>query len=158
LQVPDEITTRATVMGFYARDQWQVNRKLTLSYGLRWEYFPVPTRKDRGLENYNPLTNQMMICGVGAQPMDCGVKVSKGNFAPRLGIAYRLSSDTVIRAGYGITNDPYVLSRPMVTNYPALVALRLDGSNSLTSARPIAQGIPPLVAPDLGNGLIDVPG
>src|SRR5690606_10694537 len=74
------------------------------------------------------------------------------------GIAYRLSNDTVIRAGYGITNDPYVLSRPMVTNYPALVALRLDGSNSFTSARPIAQGIPPLVAPDLGNGLIDVPG
>ncbi|MCC6262245.1 MAG: TonB-dependent receptor [Bryobacterales bacterium] len=158
LQVPDEITTRATVMGFYARDQWQINRKLTLSYGLRWEHFPVPTRKDRGLENYNPLTNQMMICGVGAQPMDCGVKVSKRNFAPRLGIAYRISSDTVIRAGYGITNDPYVLSRPMVTNYPALVALRLDGSNSFTSARPIEQGIPPLVAPDLGNGLIDVPG
>lgn len=158
LQVPDEITTRATVMAFYARDQWQVNRRLTLSYGLRWEYFPVPTRKDRGLENYNPLTNQMMICGVGNQPMDCGVKVSKGNFAPRLGIAYRPAKGLVIRAGYGITNDPYVLSRPMVTNYPALVALRMEGPNAHTSSGPIEQGIPALSAPDLGNGLIDVPG
>lgn len=157
LQVPDEITTRATVMGFYARDQWQVNRKLTLSYGLRWEYFPVPTRKDRGLENYDPLTNLMMVCGVGDQPKDCGVRVSKRNFAPRLGIAYRLSENTVIRAGYGITNDPYVLSRPMVTNYPALVALTLEGPNSMTAARPIEQGIPALTPPDLGNGLIPVP-
>ena len=37
-------TTRNKAFSFYARDQWQVNPKLTVSYGTRYEYFPIPTR------------------------------------------------------------------------------------------------------------------
>jgi len=157
LQVPDQITTRSSVYGLYLRDQWQATRRLTLSIGMRWEYFPVPTRADRGIENYNPNTNQMMICGVGNQPLDCGINISKKGFAPRFGLAYRLSERTVIRAGYGITNDPYMLARPMVTNYPALVALTLDGANAFQPARTLQQGIPELVVPDIASGLVTVP-
>ena len=62
---------------------------MTVSYGTRWEYFPVPTRADRGLERYNVDTNQMMIGGVGSVPKDLGVKVSKTLFAPRLGMTFR---------------------------------------------------------------------
>ena len=64
-----------------------------------------------------------------------------------------MTEGTIFRAGYGITNDPYVLSRPMVTNYPTLVALTLEGANAFQPARPIEQGIPPITVPDLGNGL-----
>ncbi len=157
LQVPDEITTRASIYGLYLRDQWQATRRLTISMGLRWEYFPVPTRADRGIENYDLATNQMMICGVGNQPLDCGIRPSRGGFGPRFGLAYRFSEKTVIRAGYGITNDPYSLARPMVTNYPTLVALTLDGANAYLPARTLQQGIPALTPPDLGNGLVTVP-
>ncbi len=56
-QVPDEYNTRQKNYSFYIRDRWNVSRRLTLSYGLRWEYFPFPTRADRGMERYDYTTN-----------------------------------------------------------------------------------------------------
>ena len=76
-------------------DQWQLNRKLTLSYGLGWEYYPPATRKNRGMELYNFNDNTLLICGVGNTPTDCGLQVSKHLFAPRVGIAYRLKENFV---------------------------------------------------------------
>lgn len=156
LQVPDEYTVRASMHSLYFRDQWQVNRRLTLSLGTRWEYFPMPRRADRGLERYDPLTNKMMVCGVGDVPMDCGVSQSKTLFGPRIGVAFRMREDFVIRAGYGITVDPYSLARPMRTNYPMLVVLNLNGVNAFQPAGQLRDGIPQLQAPDLGNGIIDI--
>ncbi len=158
-------TTRNKAFSVYARDQWQVNPRLTLSYGTRWEYFPVPTRADRGLERYNPATNKMEIGGVGSVPKDLGVKVSKLLFAPRLGLAWRPSEKLVVRAGYGISNDPYALARPMRTNHPILTNLVVpssnffwvpSGSGALTPNR-LSEGIPPVPVIDIGNGIIDVP-
>lgn len=156
LQVPDEYTVRANMHSLYIRDQWQVNRKLTLSLGTRWEYFPMPTRADRGMENYNPVTNKMEVCGVGTVPTDCGVSQSKRLFAPRVGVAWRAKDDFVVRAGYGITIDPYSLARPMRTNYPLLVVLNIQGATSVLPAGTLGAGIPEIPVPDLGNGVIDI--
>src|SRR5207245_9884652 len=130
---------------------------MTISYGTRWEYFPIPTRANRGLERYDVNTNQMMIGGVGSVPMDLGVKVSKTMFAPRLGVTYRATPGIVFRAGFGITNDPYSLARPLRTNHPAVLNLLLDAPNSLAFVSPLAAGIPLIPDPNLGNGLISVP-
>ena len=157
-EVDAPYTTRATQYSMYARDQWQVRPKLTVSYGMRWEYFPVPTRADRGLERYNPETNMMEIGGVGSVPRDLGVHESKGLFAPRVGFAYRPTSTLVIRAGFGITNDPYSLSRPMRTNHPILLNLVVPSPNSLGWSSRLEEGIPAIADPDLGNGIIPVPG
>ena len=157
-QVPDEYFTRQRNVALYIRDRWNVNRKLTMSYGLRWEYYPFPTRRDRGLEWYNPETNKMHICGVGQVPRGCGVDISKANFAPRIGFAYRPKDDFVIRAGYGITYDPFSLQRPLRTNYPLLLIQNIPSPTSFSWVSPIAQGIPRAVVPDLGNGIIDIPG
>ncbi len=151
-------TTRNWQYSLYVRDQWQVNPRLSVSYGTRWEYFPVPTRADRGLERYNINTNMMEIGGVGDVPEDLGVKVSKRLFAPRIGIAYRPTQTFVIRAGYGLTNDPYAMARPMRTNHPVLINFNLTGVNSFTPViTALSAGIPPVAAPDLGNGIISVP-
>src|SRR5439155_17283680 len=131
--------------------------KLTLSYGTRWEYFPIPTLADRGLERYDANTNQMLIGGVGSVPEDLGVKVSKTLFAPRLGATYRINDGMVLRAGFGITNDPYSLARPLRTNHPAVLNLLIQGPNSLAFASRLADGIPPIADADLGNGRISVP-
>jgi hypothetical protein len=157
LQVPDEYSTRVWLHSFYLRDQWQVNRKLTLNYGTRWEYFPMPTRADRGMERYDFAANQMLVCGVGVVPRDCGVNHSRRLFAPRIGIAYRLTDTFVMRAGYGITNDPFSVARPHRTNHPVLLAHNIAQPNSFQPATTLAQGISPVSAPDLGNGIIDVP-
>src|SRR6202035_2736177 len=46
-------TTRAWRYGLYVRDRWNVTPKLTLSYGMRWEYYPLPRRVDEGIGLYN---------------------------------------------------------------------------------------------------------
>jgi hypothetical protein len=158
-------TTRNKAFSVYARDQWQINSKLTLSYGTRWEYFPIPTRADRGLERYNVRTNKMEIGGVGGVPMDLGVKVSKTMFAPRAGLAWRPTEKMVVRAGFGISNDPYAMARPMRTNHPILTNLVVASDNffwvrsangALTPNR-LSEGIPAVPPGDVGNGIIDLP-
>jgi hypothetical protein len=44
--------------------------------------------------------------GNGSTPLDTGVNNGKGQLVPRVGIAYRLDSKTVIRSGYGMSVDP----------------------------------------------------
>jgi hypothetical protein len=151
------ITTRNWAQGYYIRDQWQATRNLTLTLGVRYEYYPISTRESRGLELYDPDTNQMLIGGVGSVPTDLGVKVSRKLFSPRLGVAYRLGSKWVFRSGYGINTDPYPVARPMRTNYPILIATNITGANTFQYVSRTEDGIPPIAFPDLGNGIIDIP-
>jgi len=159
-QVPDEYNTRAQQYSLYLRDRWTVSRKLSVSYGMRWEYFPFPTRADRGLEVYNPETNKVRVCGVGGVPLRCGVTESKTMFAPRAGFAYRVNDGFVIRAGYGLTNDPFSHARTFRTNYPLLLVDNIQGANDFVPYNPsgISAGIPIVTPPNLGNGIIDIPG
>jgi len=158
LEVDDPYTTRMRSYSFYARDQWQAASKLTVSYGARWEYFPIPTRADRGLERYNPNTNMIEIGGIGSVPTDLGIKVEKGLIAPRLGVTYRATPTLVMRAGFGITNDPYSLARPLRTNHPVLLNLVVPAANSWAWAGRMADGIPAIPEPSLGNGIIPIDG
>ncbi len=150
-------TTRMRSYSFYVRDQWQVTNRLTIAYGTRYEYFPMPTRADRGLERYNPATNMMEIGGIGAVPRDLGVSMEKGLFAPRVGLTFRASPTFVARGGFGITNDPYSLARPMRTNHPILLNLVVEAPNSFAWAGRTADGVPAIADPDLGNGIIPIP-
>ena len=150
-------TTRSWQYSFYVRDQWQVGPKVTLSFGTRYEYFPIPTRADRGLERYNLETNMMEIGGLGGVPEDLGISMEKNLFAPRFGMTYRMTDTAVLRGGFGVTNDPYSLSRSMRTNHPILVNL-YDEADSFMWVRPIEQGIPAIPDPDLTSGIIAVPG
>ncbi|MDX2268143.1 MAG: carboxypeptidase-like regulatory domain-containing protein [Bryobacter sp.] len=158
LQVPDEYNTRTSMLSFYVRDQWQVNRKLTLSYGTRIEHFPMPIRGgDRGMERYDFATNEIQVCGVGSVPRDCGTKVASLLFSPRLGVAYRMTEKTVIRTGFGINWDPWNLARPLRTNYPILAAFNLAPA-ALDWATTLSQGLPTLPDPVVGSsGRISIP-
>jgi len=150
-------TTRTWRQSLYVRDRWQVTQSLTLNYGVRWEYFPTPTRADRGFERYNADDNKIYVGGVGDVPKNMGVNASKKLFAPRFGFAQRIGDKTVIRGGYGISWDPYSLARALRTNHPVLTELVLQAPNTLSAASRLQDGIPEIVAPGLGNGIIDIP-
>src|SRR5262249_47750565 len=153
----DEYEVGTWLMSAYARDRWNVTPKLTLDYGLRWEYFPVASRPDRGIEYYDASTNKVLLCGFGSIQKNCGIEVSKKLCAPRFGLAYRLKDTMVIRAGYGLTNDPYEGLEFVRANYPILAALYIQTPNSLFPEGTLAQGIPPIATPDLDNGVVDIP-
>lgn len=156
--VPDEYNVRMALYSLYLRDRWNVTPKLTVSYGIRWEYFPIPRRPDRGIERYDPATNQMLLCGLGNVPSDCGVTVSKKQFAPRVGIAYRPTRTLVLRAGYGITNDPFQGSELLRANYPILIPENISAPNSFQYATTLSAGIPRIALPDTSQGRISIPG
>ena len=66
--------------GFFAQDQWRIKPKLTLNYGLRWDF-------ESGLGNFsNP---------------------DYTAWAPRVGLAYSPDAKTVIRAGFGMFFDRF---------------------------------------------------
>jgi hypothetical protein len=90
-------------------------------------------------------------------PRDCGVEITKLGFAPRFGFAYRPTEQFVIRGGYGITNDPFNLAKPQRTNHPLLLAYTLPAPDTYLPAGRLAEGIPKIPTPDLGNGIIDIP-
>ncbi len=157
-QYPDDgYTTRAKLFSVYARDQWQVTRRLTFTYGSRWEYFPFPRRADRGLERYDFDNNKIWACGVGVVPVNCGINVGAGQFAPRGGVAWRVTDTFVVRAGYGITTDPFNWSRPLRTNYPILTNQAIEAASTFYWATTLRDGIPAVPAPALGNGILDLP-
>lgn len=151
------IIFKAKAYSFYVRDGWQVNQKLTVTLGTRWEYYPMPKREGRGIERYDFTNNTMQVCGVGSIPEDCGVKLSKRLFSPRLGIAWRISDSLVLRTGYGITYDPVSLARTFRTNYPMLINLNIVPVNSSQPAGLLRNGIPPPVSPNISSGIVPVP-
>ncbi len=151
------LTTRAWRQGFYARDQWQATPDLTLTLGVRAEYYPVVTRKNTGIALYDVTTNTVRIGGVGAVPTDVGTS-ERVHFAPRLGAAYRIGDKWVVRGGFGVSTDPFSLARLFRTNYPAIVAMDIVAPNSFRFVGKTEDGIPPVPIPDPGNGIIAIPG
>lgn len=95
---------------FYAfvQDKWVPTPKLTLDIGLRWEFYPPATpAHTAGFSQFNPFNDTLEIAGVGGIPANFGMQTNYKDFAPRLGIAYRLNDKTVIRTGFGISYSPF---------------------------------------------------
>jgi len=116
----DPIALRFSTWSIYARDAWQVMPKLTIDYGLRWEYYPIYSHDYYGAVRFDPSNDNIYVGGEGGVPWNTGADASKKNFAPRLGVAYRLTEKTVIRAGAGITVDPDNM-RNQRNQFPAIV-------------------------------------
>ncbi|MFN7934126.1 MAG: carboxypeptidase regulatory-like domain-containing protein [Bryobacteraceae bacterium] len=150
--------TRTWAHSLYARDKWDVTKRLTVSLGLRWDYFGVPTRiNGQGLEIFDFNNGQLKLCGVGNQPQNCGFTMSKRYFAPRVGFAYRPTDTFVIRAGYGIAWDPVNIGRNPLQTYPMVSIDNFPAANNYQFYAPIASGLPAVPAPDLGNGVVTPP-
>ena len=160
-QFQDPNSLRFSTWALYARDQWQVTRNLTVNYGLRWEYYPIFSHNWYGATRYDPVTHNILIGGEGTTPWDTGASASKKNFAPRLGVAYRLGSKTVIRSGYGITVDPENM-RNQRNSYPSIINqdyqqagtdrfVVIPGFSTQSSLR---TGLPVAAAPDISSGVI----
>jgi hypothetical protein len=152
------MTSREWQFGWYAQDRWQVSRNLTVSLGLRYEYYPLMTRAGKGIERYDPTTNNVLLGGRGTVPDNVGITTSKKLFSPRLGIAYRAGENTVIRTGYGLNYDPLPFSRPLRGFYPLTINADTVAPNSYSFASTLASGIPPVIGPDLSSGVVPLPG
>jgi hypothetical protein len=102
----------------FGGDKWQVSPKLTLDLGIRWEFYPPATPHFAGgFSNYDAGNNTLILAGVGSNPSNLGMKTHYNYFAPRAGLAYRLTDKTVIRAGFGMSYTPFP-DNTYAYNYP----------------------------------------
>jgi hypothetical protein len=88
--------------GFFVLDKWQISRKLTLNYGIRYELPTVAYTINGVATELNP--NQTAL--VGGTPGYHFTAPNHNDWAPRLGLAYRFNEKTVFRAGGGIYYNP----------------------------------------------------
>jgi hypothetical protein len=152
-------TLRSWEYGIYIRDQFQLTRKLTVSAGVRWEYYPVPQHADRGVQIFDFTRNRLLLCGLGDVPVDCGIEVEKDLFTPRLGIAYRATDSLVFRAGYSRNpqNDNMISFR--MRDFPVNVQITdtAVGGNNFTPVGSLSEGYPLLPILDLTQSVMEVP-
>jgi hypothetical protein len=156
----ETMTGRENQYATFFSDRWNVSSKMTVNAGLRYEYYPLMTRKDRGLERLDYSTWTVLIGGKGSTPTDVGIQVSKKLFAPRLGMTYRINDKTVFRTGYGLTYDPIPWSRPLRGFYPSTIGFSQTAAGTFGSnfaSFPLASGIPQIPLPDLSSGVIPMP-
>jgi hypothetical protein len=125
-QVPGLVAQKETYRGFYFGDTWRVTRKLTITYGLRYDLpgaFSVrhdfstywdPSATNRSVTGCivnaatgqgvpgSPCPGDVFLVRNGINPGRTAIPLSKKEFMPRLGVAYSWDQKTVIRAGYGV--------------------------------------------------------
>jgi len=110
-----EFSAKSNYYGVYANDEWRVHPRLTLTFGLRYDY-ASPFRETKGrlasLDWDNSTPNHTIWLTTGANPITGPATAPGGiyypdrtNLGPRLGAAYRLKNDLVIRTGYGMFYD-----------------------------------------------------
>jgi len=107
---------------YYVQDDFKVNKKLTLNLGLRYEFVPHAQERYNAEANFNIATNTLDIAPgrndalppnfypqipVNRNAPRSLVPNQKHDFAPRVGFAYNLFKNTVIRGGYGIFFSSY---------------------------------------------------
>ena len=103
----------------YAQDSWQINKKLNLNFGLRYEYFGPMSSDKKDIANFVPGAG-FVVQGVnGASLYDPG----KNHFAPRVGFAYQVGGkeDFVVRGSIGVFYDQINLN-PFLDFRPPLAA------------------------------------
>ncbi len=90
----------------YVQDQIRVSDRFTLNIGIRYEYLGPWFEKYNNYSNFDldtdPANPYILLATDGGIAERSTLTPDYNNFAPRVGIAYRVTDTTVIRSGYGI--------------------------------------------------------
>jgi hypothetical protein len=150
---PQDAQWRKHNFGFYLQDTWKITRKLTLDYGVRWDYqtaFQEIYGRNSRFAPYTPnpsaggLPGATEYEGYGAKRCNCSfTNAYPYAIGPRVGVAYQIAPRMVLRAGWGLVYG----TTPSV-NYQLGGALG-TGFNTISFSNP-AFGAPAL---NFQNGL-----
>ena len=152
----------------FAQDDYRATSKLTLNYGLRYEYEPgIAARDDRftvGFDRNAPFPIQvpgmdlkggLMYAGVDGYPTRQQQPLN--NVAPRAGAAYSVTDKTVIRGGYGLYWVPPITDIAEATigarGYSAVTTFLASNDGGLTPVGTLSNPFPNGVTQPQGNSL-----
>jgi trimeric autotransporter adhesin len=160
------IENHVNYYGAFVQDDFRLNSKLTLNFGLRYEY-------ETGLESelnslivgfdtnaVNPVQSQ--VSGITTKGV---IKYAGQNgygtqangptalkFSPRVGFAYTLDSKTTVRGGHGIFWAPYTFSLVNPLGYTFATPYVASNDGNVTPANSLSNPFPGGVQQPVGNG------
>ena len=157
LGVPDSASIGTNVRGgtrvrnysAFIQDDWKATGRLTLNIGLRYEYTTPVVEAANRMANFDIAANRLVFAQPGGIRERALAERDLNNFAPRFGLAYQLSSKTVIRTGYGVFHTLEDAGHHNPLFNPPYSASFSFPSNQLTpdtALRP-TQGFPPVSLP-----------
>ena len=133
------VDTRLKMYSGFFQDDWKVTPKLTLNLGVRYDYATWPYEGADRLTNLDPMTG-LKFTPASSTVGRSLVKPDKNNIAPRLGIVYQLTPDTVVRLGYGRfymlferagSEDQLALNLPYLVNNVVTAANNNSTANNI---------------------------
>jgi len=98
--------------GLYLQDSYRVAPRLSLNYGLRWDYLGVVAEKNNlfsAITAFDPANSTLTLTQVGQPGLDKLYNPDYNNFAPRVSAAWNVlgNSKTVVRSGFGVFFDAF---------------------------------------------------
>jgi hypothetical protein len=135
--------------GVFLSDSFKVTKRLTLEYGVRWDYYGAPISNDGLMYNFDQSTGNVIVApGTLTKvhplyPVNT-IHVVEGkvvgdpdmhNFRPRISAAYRLSDKWVVRGGYGEFTESYSYFARLLNTGPFQLAESY--TNVLTNGVPL---------------------
>jgi hypothetical protein len=147
---------RATVAEFFVQDDWRLSRRLSVNLGVRYTLnFPSTVAGDQGAV-FNLQSQKLEYFGQGGFPRSAR-SLSKKNFGPRVGTAYKVTDAFVIRSGYSLTwIEQAGITTPFTTPlFPFIQTLGQQTLDNINPAFVLSQGptvTPQPPGPDAGLG------
>jgi hypothetical protein len=98
--------------GFYFQDSFRITPRLTLNYGMRWDYFGIVHEKNNlfsNITNFDLAGETFTLTQVGSGGLSRLYEPDYNNFAPRVSAAWDVTGRgrTVVRAGFGVFFDAF---------------------------------------------------
>jgi hypothetical protein len=134
--------------GIFISDTFKVTKRLTLDYGLRWDYYGAPISNDGLMYNFDQGTGNVIVAPGTLSKVHPlypkTINVVEGNvvgdpdmhnFRPRISAAYRISDKMVVRGGYGEFTETYSYFARLLNTGP--FTLSEGYTNVLTNGVPL---------------------
>jgi hypothetical protein len=87
---------------YFIQDDYKITSKLTLNFGLRYEFATPPREQNNNFSNFDPVTGTAVFAKDGDIFDRALIHPDRNNFAPRFGFAYSPTSRWVFRGAYGV--------------------------------------------------------